>query len=81
MFNQLTVFKQSRATYSTLEPQDGQDWRSKKPFEARVEDMMEDERQKEQEKTDTKPVDNDDTGIDTSAFLMTEMKFGLDFVF
>ena len=52
-----------------------------KPFEARVEDMMEDERQKEQEKTDTKPADDDDKGIDTNAFLMTEMKFGLDFVF
>ena len=52
-----------------------------KPFEARVEDMMENERTTEQEKTVHEPADDEDKGIDTNAFLMTEMKFGLDFVF
>ena len=52
-----------------------------KPFEARVEDLMENGRKKEQEKTDTKPADDEEKGIDTNAFLLTEMKFGLEFVF
>ena len=52
-----------------------------KPFEARVEDLMEEERQKEQERADKIPSDADEEGIDTKSFLMTEMKFGLDFVF
>ena len=42
---------------------------------------MEDSRQKEQEKTDTKPIDDEEKGFDTNAFLLTEMKFGFDFVF
>ena len=42
---------------------------------------MENGRKKEQEKTDTKPADDEEKGIDTNAFLLTEMKFGLDFVF
>ena len=50
-----------------------------KSFEACVEDMMEDERNKKQE---TVPAPADDVKrIDTKAFLMTEMKFGLDYVF
>merc|ERR1712142_539416 len=54
-----------------------------KPFEARVEDMMEDERQnkKEQENADGTRSDDGYVDIDTKKFLMTEMKFGLDFVF
>ena len=52
-----------------------------KPLEARVEDLMEEERQKDQEKTDNIPSDADEEGIDTKSFLMTEMKFGLQFVF
>ena len=52
-----------------------------KPFEARVEDLMENDRKKEQEKTGTKPADHEEKGIDTNAFLLTEMKFGLEFVF
>ena len=42
--------------------------------------MMEDERNKKQE-TVPAPTDDDEKGIYTKAFLMTEMKFGLDFVF
>ena len=53
--------------------------KAKKSVEACVEDMMEDERNKKQE-TVPAPAD-DEKGIDTKAFLMTEMKFGLDFVF
>ena len=49
-------------------------------FEACVEDMMKDERNKKQE-TVPAPADDDEKGIDTKAFLMTKMKFGLDFVF
>merc|ERR1712142_1011308 len=54
-----------------------------KPFEARVEDMMEDERQnkKEQENTDGKNSDDSKVDMDAKKFLMTEMKFGLGFVF
>ena len=52
-----------------------------KPFSARVEDLIDDGRKKEQEKTIHKPSDDEEKGIDTNAFLMTEMKFGLDFVF
>jgi len=54
-----------------------------KPFEARVEDMMEDERQnkKEQENADGKNSDDGKVDMDTKKFLMTEMKFGLGFVF
>ena len=46
-----------------------------------MEDLFEDGRKKEQEKTVNKPADDEEKGIDTKAFLMTEMKFGLEFVF
>ena len=39
-----------------------------KPFEALDEDMMEHERQKKQEKTDTKPADEDDKCNDINAY-------------
>merc|ERR1719435_621695 len=44
---------------------------------------MEDRRQKEQEKADdgVNVNVNEDEGIDTEDILVTEMKFGLDFVF
>ena len=51
-----------------------------KSFESCVEDMMED-RKKKKQITVPAPADDNEKGIDTKAFLMTEMKFGLDFVF
>merc|ERR1739844_188263 len=47
-----------------------------KPFEARVEDLMEDQRQKEHEKDNI----SDDSKEGTEK-IMDEMKFGVDFVF
>ena len=55
--------------------------KASKPFAARVEDLIEDGRKKEQKKTVNKPADDEEKGIDTKAFLMTNMKFGLEFVF
>ena len=52
-----------------------------KPFAARVEDLIENGRKKEQKKTVNKPTDDEEKDIDTKAFLLTEMKFGLEFVF
>jgi len=48
-----------------------------KPFEARVEDMMEDERQKEQEKDNISDMDTNKI----MAEIRQDLKFGLDFVF
>ena len=50
-----------------------------KPFAVRVEDLIEDGRKKEQKKTVNKPTDDEEKDIDTEAFLLTDMKFGLVF--
>ena len=50
-----------------------------KPFEARVEDVMEDKRQKEQEQVDDKESAGGKEGMDTGK--LTPFDFGLDFVF
>ena len=50
-----------------------------KPFEARVEDVMEDKRQKEQEQVDDEESAGGKEGMDTGR--LTPFDFGLDFVF
>ena len=54
-----------------------------KPFEARVSDLLEVERRKKEgdEKTVVVYQPKDVEVIDTSAFIKTDMKYGLDFVF
>ena len=54
-----------------------------KPFEARVSDLLEVERRKkdDDEKTVVVYQPKDVEVIDTSAFIKTDMKYGLDFVF
>ena len=54
-----------------------------KPFEARVSDLLEVERRKrdDDEKTVVVYQPKDVEVIDTSAFIKTDMEYGLDFVF
>ena len=54
-----------------------------KPFEARVSDLLEVERRKKDgdEKTVVVYQPKDVEVIDTSAFIKTNMQYGLDFVF
>ena len=54
-----------------------------KPFEARFSDLLEVERRKkgEDEKTVVVYQPKDVEVIDTSAFIKTQMEYGLDFVF
>ena len=49
-----------------------------KPFAVRVEDLIEDGRKKGQKKAVNKPTDDEEKDIGTKAFLLTDMKFGLD---